>query len=343
MQQEIIKEINLMLKKERMTKKSIYENLLAKNVVKPNSEKLVYEILNYGFDKGLINQKNIIKFNKRKGKLPSIFTREQLIKVFDTIDRPKLAIACLLGFFCGLRIMEVCRLKIENIDLINKKIKVVDSKNTNRSLSGYGKDRYVPIPEIIISPIEKWLEIIQGGDYLLVGMQSPDKYIRPKTLQEQLRFVLKDCGLDQIEQTKEFKAKNHGQRKIMRHTTYKYRFHIFRHSYATYLLDKGIPLQEIQKLLGHEQIDTTLIYTKISNTKLAQNVNIAFNTSMKLFNGNNNLETKRETKNNYDNSLNALDILKRRFALGEIDLLSYKRIKEELELEPKSSIKVSKV
>jgi integrase len=329
MQEKIIKHINLMLEKSKMTKKAIYENLLSIGLIRPNSENFVNEILKYGVDNNLISERNIIKYKKRKGKLPSIFTREQLIKIFERIDNPKLAMACFLGFFCGLRIMEVCRLRIEDIDLTSKTLKIVDSKNTNRALSGYGKDRYVPIPDIIISPIKKWLEIIQGGKWFLASYQSSDKHIRPKTLQEQLRNVLTECGLDQIEQTKEFKAINHGKKKDMKHTTYKYRFHIFRHSYATYLLDKGIPLQEIQRLLGHEKIDTTLIYSKISDKKMYENVNSAFNNFRPI---NNNHITRNEINNQNNNTLSALDILNMRFAKGEIDLLTYKRMKKELNL-----------
>ena len=95
-----------------------------------------------------------------KNRLPDALNVDQLVKIFDSINSPKTGIAAFVAFFCGLRIDEVCKLKVENIDLKNRQLKIVDSKNTNRSATGYGKDRYVPIPRKVMGPIQKCLEII---------------------------------------------------------------------------------------------------------------------------------------------------------------------------------------
>lgn len=130
-----------------------------------------------------------------KNKLPDVFNVEQLIKLFDAIDRPKVAIACALGFFCGLRISEVCNLRIEDIDIDRKVLKVVDGKNSRRKFSGYGKDRYVPIPPQLIHPLNIWIDIIGGGKWLFPSDKSPDTHLRKKSLSEQFREVLKRAGL----------------------------------------------------------------------------------------------------------------------------------------------------
>ena len=115
-----------------------------------------------------------------KNKLPDVFNTEQLVKLFDAIDQPKVAIAVAVTFYCGLRISEICNLKIEHVDLTARKIKIVDAKNSRRFATGYGNDRYVPLPPHMISPIKKWLEIIQGGVWFLPSDKSPDTHIRPR-------------------------------------------------------------------------------------------------------------------------------------------------------------------
>ena len=118
-----------------------------------------------------------------KNKLPDVLSVEQLVKIFDAVDDPKIAIATAVTFFCGLRISEICKLRIEDIDFENKKLKVVDSKFSMRTKTKYGKDRYVIIPDMMIGPIQKWLNIIQGGKYFLPSDKCPNSYVRPKTIQ----------------------------------------------------------------------------------------------------------------------------------------------------------------
>lgn len=212
-----------------------------------------------------------------KNKLPSVLNVEQLIKIFDAMERPKVAIASALAFFCGLRISEVCNLKIEDLDLEKQRLKVVDGKNSRRNLSGYGKDRYVPIPPQMISPLKKWIEIIDGGKWLLPSDKSPDAHIRKKSLGEQYREVLLKAGLLLPAMELEFKTKINGQITTKKITRHKYYFHTLRHSYATYLRDKGVDIYTISDLLGHNQVTTTQIYARISDTQRIKAINQAFN------------------------------------------------------------------
>lgn len=212
-----------------------------------------------------------------KNKLPSVLNVEQLIEIFDAMERPKVAIASALAFFCGLRISEVCNLKIEDLDLEKQRLKVVDGKNSRRNLSGYGKDRYVPIPPQMISPLKKWIEIIDGGKWLLPSDKSPDTHIRKKSLGEQYREVLLKAGLLLPAMELEFKTKINGQITTKKITRHKYYFHTLRHSYATYLRDKGVDIYTISDLLGHNQVTTTQIYARISDTQRIKAINQAFN------------------------------------------------------------------
>jgi len=212
-----------------------------------------------------------------RNRLPNAYSVEQLNKIFDAIDRPKLAIAAFLAFFCGLRIEEVSRMRVEDIDLNNKRIKVVDSKNPNRSITGYGKDRYIPLPNKVIGPLRKWLEII-GEDckWFLPSCTSPDTHMRKKSLFEQFAVALRKANLRIPAFTyteKGGKVKN----------KYKYYFHTLRHSYATYLLGKGVDIYTISTLMGHNQVTTTQIYAKVNGQQQRRAVEDAFDGPLMTF------------------------------------------------------------
>lgn len=215
-----------------------------------------------------------------KNKLPDVLSVEQLVKIFDAVDDPKIAIATAVTFFCGLRISEICKLRIEDIDFENKKLKVVDSKFSMRTKTKYGKDRYVIIPDMMIGPIQKWINIIQGGKYFLPSDKSPNSYVRPKTIQEKFRVILRKTGLLIPMYELNYKQVIHGIKKEKKATRHKYHFHTLRHSYATYLLSKGVDLYTISDLLGHNQITTTQIYARISDVKRKEAIDRAFNTSL---------------------------------------------------------------
>jgi len=135
----------------------------------------------------------------KRNKLPDILTKEQLVKLFEAMYIPKLSIACFMALMCGLRIREVCNLEIADIDLQRRTIKIKDSKNTNRAKQGYGKDRYVPLPQVALSPINKWLGIIEGSKYFLPSENSPDNHLRTKTLHIWFSEARKKANLNQID------------------------------------------------------------------------------------------------------------------------------------------------
>ncbi|MEM3126491.1 MAG: tyrosine-type recombinase/integrase [Candidatus Woesearchaeota archaeon] len=216
-----------------------------------------------------------------RNKIPNVFYPEHLVRIMDVIDNPKVGVAVALAFFCGLRISEVCSIKIENVDLATKTLKIVDSKYTLRKKTNYGKDRYVPLPDQLINPLKSWISIIQGGKYLFPSDRSPDAPLRKKTLHEQFRYYLKKADLCIPEQKLTYKQRINGkkfERVVYRH---KYYFHTLRHSYATYLRNKGVSLEDIRDLLGHEDIGTTLVYAKTSHVHRAEAVNRAFSIPMK--------------------------------------------------------------
>jgi integrase len=278
---EIIEQINEVLKTQHKTTiTKLYETLVARGIVEPDTRKNFENLLEYALECKIVDKNKIKRYKNKKNQLADVFSNEDLVKLFDSIDRPKLAIASAVTFFCGLRISEVCKLKIEDIDLQSLRLKVVDAKNSRRHLSGYGKDRYVPLPKVLISPIKKWLDIIGGGKWFLPSHKSPDKHIRPKTLHEEFRVALDRAGLLIPKFTLNFKQRINNKWVDKTATRHKYYFHTLRHAYATYLRSKGVEIQTISELLGHSQITTTQIYARMTDVQRQKSVNDAFNCSV---------------------------------------------------------------
>jgi len=290
---------------------------------------------------------------KNKNKLPEILRKEQLIKLFEAMYLPKCSIACFMALMCGLRVREVCNLEVSDIDLQRRIVKIRDSKNPNRKKQGnYGKDRIVPIPEIAISPIKKWLSIIEGGKYFLPSSKSPDLPLRTKTLHEWFREARERAGLDFVD----YKVKYKKPTKYRKESPiYKFRFHSLRHFYAQYVYEKTRDLYAVANLLGHNQITTTQIYAKVSDKILKENVNFAFNTPIKtkIFEDNplsvlnHNISDIAKEKNK---NKTPIEILEERFARGEISASDFQtslrllKIKKDYfnENEEKSNLKIQK-
>jgi len=170
----------------------------------------------------------------------------------------------------GLRIMEVMRLRVKDIDFENRQIIVRDGKG--------GNDRPTMLPESLIKPLQAHLKRVKliheedllagfGSVYLPYALERkyPNahkewiwQYVFPATA----RFKDPKTGITgrhHLHETAVQKAvKSAAQlakidKRISPHT--------FRHSFATHLLQNGYDIRTVQELLGHKDVKTTMIYT----------------------------------------------------------------------------------
>jgi integrase/recombinase XerD len=142
-------------------------------------------------------------------------------------------------YACGLRVSELCQLKIYDVD-----------DEFVRVLGKGRKERIVPIGKQAIAAIDRYLSFREDGD---------------NKRQERLFVTRKGKPLDRIKVWKlvKFYAKKASlQKTISPHT--------FRHTFATHLLDRGADLRIIQDMLGHANITSTDRYTHVSQTRLQQ-------------------------------------------------------------------------
>lgn len=238
---------------------------------------------------------NFRRLREKGRKLPNVLNKKQLLKLFSCIDDTNIFVGALLALFCGLRVSEVCDLKKKDVDFGNEKIKVVQGKGS--------KDRYVMLPTKLKPLLEKWLRVHES-EYVVPAVYK-DKLVGSQLTQKFRKYIIKaDLSV--------FLRKT-----ITGQPRYAYSFHTLRHTYATYLLEKGVDLYYVQRALGHSDIHTTQIYAYISNKDLKDKINFAFG--------------KKEKKANYNNIVDPMQVLQLRYANGEMDLEEYKTKLEVLE------------
>ena len=179
--------------------------------------------------------------------LPEVLSVEEIDSIISVIDvskpegvRDRAIIEVLYG--CGLRISELCNLRISQLYLEDKYIRV----------KGKGsKERLVPIEGVAIDRVREWLVTRMGckvkpseEDYVFVSLTRGSRLSRISL------FVY----------IKDYAVRAGIKKNISPHT--------FRHSFATHLLEGGANLRAIQMMLGHEDISTTEIYMHIDKSKL---------------------------------------------------------------------------
>lgn len=107
-------------------------------------------------------------------------------------------------------------------------------------------DRYVPLGKLLLKGITQFIESTQPTDYLFTGKDFDSEYS-----QRGVQWIIKRL------------AQKAGIKKDI--TT-----HTLRHTYATHLLEDGLDIVSIKNLLGHANIETTMIYLHIAKTEIKQ-------------------------------------------------------------------------
>ena len=185
------------------------------------------------FDK--VESRIILPSIERQKKLPVILSQEE---IRDLLKAPKLLkhrliIALLYG--CGLRNFELCKLKITDLDLDRKVLHVQEGKGR--------KDRYVPLGDVLIGGIKKYLDSEKPVEYLFNGNSQTGEYTK-----------LTATGVQWA--VREARQKSGIKKRVTPH--------LLRHTYATHLLEMGVDIVTLKDLLGHEDIKTTLIYLHVA-------------------------------------------------------------------------------
>lgn len=178
--------------------------------------------------------------------LPVVLTLEEIDRIEDSIDLSKAegarnrAIIEVL-FSCGLRVSELVNMKLSDLYLEDRVLLVRGKGN---------KERLVPVSNKAIADLKRWF----FDRNLMKIKPGEDDYV-----------FLNRCGAHLTRTMILIMVKRQAEEAGIKKTISP---HTFRHSFATALLQGGADLRSIQAMLGHEKIDTTLVYTHISNEQL---------------------------------------------------------------------------
>jgi len=208
---------------------------------------------------------------KERKHIPVVLTKDEVNRVIENLTGIYQLIVSLM-YGCGLRMNEALNIRVKDIDFGFDRVYIWDSKSL--------KDRTVPLPQKIKERLKVQVGIVEelhkkdmydgyGTVYLPYALDRKYPKAKFETKWQYLfpmRNVSKDPRSEVIrrhhihEKTLGRNIKQASQKAgIHKRVT----SHIFRHSYATHLLQSGIDLRSIQELLGHKSVETTMIYTHV--------------------------------------------------------------------------------
>jgi len=173
-----------------------------------------------------------IEYPRSEKKLPQIIDKDFLLEQINKIENKKHKAIIALAYSTGMRVSEVCNLKIADIDSKRMIITIRQSKGK--------KDRIVGLSEKILEILRIYFTEYKPKEFLFNG-------------QFDLKYSSTSCN--QI---------------VKKYLGKEYHFHLLRHSNATALLEAGTDLRIIQKHLGHASSKTTEIYTHVSTNIISK-------------------------------------------------------------------------
>ncbi|MFT4661221.1 MAG: integrase/recombinase XerD [Patiriisocius sp.] len=176
-----------------------------------------------------------LKIQRHEQKLPVVIGKDEVLRIINVLDNLKHKALIALLYGSGLRIGELLELKKSDIDSDRMAVHVKAGKGK--------KDRYTILSNAALEILREYYLKFRPKEFLFEGHKG-GKYSSASAAQLFKRSLAKA--------------------KIGKHAT----LHTLRHSFATHLLEDGVGVGHIQKLLGHSNIKTTLIYTQIAQDSL---------------------------------------------------------------------------
>ncbi len=243
--------------------------------VAPRTQALALNSLVFLYREVICNPLTLkLNFNKSSAptKLPVVLTKAE-VKLFFNLLTPKMLLPCQLMYGSGLRLMEVVRLRVQDIDFDYLSIQVWQGKG--------GKNRRVTLAKELVKPLK--LQIEKAKAYVDQDLLNPEYcgVWLPFALAKKYPSAPKELGWHFLFPSNRLSADPDGGylrrhhfshsniQKAVRHTAKQAQIqkqvtcHTLRHSFATHLLERGADIRTIQEQLGHSDVRTTQIYTHV--------------------------------------------------------------------------------
>lgn len=172
---------------------------------------------------------------KKEEKLPTVLSKTECKELFKMPKWFKHRFLLTFAYAGGLRMNELRLLKISDVDL--------DRKQVHIRLGKGKKDRYVVLSNLLAQKFQQYLDEVKPQVYLFEGL-TPGEPMGERSIQYVINEALKKSTI---------------KKQVSMHT--------LRHSFATHLMEDGIDIHSIQRLLGHSDIRTTMVYLHVAQVK----------------------------------------------------------------------------
>ncbi|MBI2650092.1 tyrosine-type recombinase/integrase [Candidatus Woesearchaeota archaeon] len=203
---------------------------------KPSSVNLALSSLKFFYNEILQNRAfNAVKAPKPEKKLPTVLTKDEVRKLLNAAENPKHRLLIEFMYSSGLRVSECVSLKIDDLDLNEKIGKIKHGKGN--------KERYIILSDSLILHLNEYLKNKKDSSSYIFSIKNHP--ITARQAQKVVKEAAKTAGI---------------KKRVF--------CHALRSSFATHLLEAGTDIRVIQELLGHSNLSTTQIYTKVSTQQL---------------------------------------------------------------------------
>jgi site-specific recombinase XerD len=177
-------------------------------------------------------------------RLPVVLSPEEVTRLLAAAHGPKYQAALAVAYGAGLRVSEVCALKVADVDSTRMVLRVEQGKGH--------KDRYAMLSPTLLELLRRWWRVAHAkgkmlpGGWLFPG-QNPVNPLTARQLNRACHAAALAADLD---------------KRVSPHT--------LRHSFATHLLEQKVDIRVIQVLLGHKKLETTALYSQVATRTLRE-------------------------------------------------------------------------
>lgn len=177
-----------------------------------------------------------LPYGKKDRPLPAVLSTAEVARLFAAVGHPRDRLLLQTAYAAGLRVSEVVRLQVGDIDSGRMLLHIRRSKGR--------KDRLVPLSSVLLGRLRDYWRRDRPQPWLFRG-HTPAGHLSIGHVQRVCQQAVRAAGI-----------------------TKRASMHTLRHSYATHLLEGGTDLATLQRLLGHNQLSTTVRYTHVSQEHL---------------------------------------------------------------------------
>jgi integrase/recombinase XerD len=181
----------------------------------------------------------MLPYGKRPKRLPTVLSVEEVAQLLAAARPGRERVLLQTAYACGLRISELLSLQVTDIDSARMVVNVRQGKGA--------KDRQVPLSARLLLELRRWWCGHRTKPWLFPGMAGPSRQ-RPMNVTSVQRMMKQVVTRAQLRKPASM--------------------HTLRHSYATHLLEAGVDVVTLQKLLGHTSLSTTARYLHVSTRQL---------------------------------------------------------------------------